>query len=49
MDAIKTIINAFIAAINSLLVILGMEDKKIEVDEEVSGTIEGWFDKVVNG
>ena len=49
MDAIKTIINAFIAAINSLLVILGMEDKKIEVDEEVSGTIEGWFDTVVNG
>lgn len=49
MDAIKVIINAFIEAVNSLLVILGMEDKKITVDEEVSGTIEGWFDTVVNG
>lgn len=49
MDAIKVIIDAFIAAVNSLLVILGMEDKQIKVDEEVSGTIEGWFDTIVNG
>ena len=49
MAAIKDIISAFIAAFNSLLAILGMEDKQIAVDPEVESTIEGWFNTVVNG
>ena len=49
MDAIKTIINAFIAAVNSLLVILGMDDKQIESNPEAEKTIEGWFNTIVKG